>query len=82
MEDTNLVNTSHENSNKSKNAQNDLDNYLKHFGWVQISLVFLVNSAKHILGIQVALPNFSLHQQNYKCDTKPNKTRINLSDQN
>ena len=80
MEDTNLVNTSHENSNKSKNAQNDLDNYLKHFGWVQISLVFLVNSAKHILGIQVALPNFSLHHQDYKCDTSclQNQTRPEL----
>ena len=58
MEDTNLVNTSHENSNKSKNAQNDLDNYLKHFGWVQISLVFVVNSAKHTLGISFLSSKF------------------------
>ena len=41
------------------NAQDKLDDYIKHFGWVQITIILLTISAKTTTGIQAALPLFS-----------------------
>ena len=55
-------------STNSKNPQDQLDDYMKHFGWYQIIIILLTISAKSTTGIQATLPMFSIHKQDFKCD--------------
>jgi len=72
------ANSYSETSSTTKNPQDQLDDYMKHFGWYQIVIILLTISAKSTTGIQATLPLFSVHKQDFKCDVG-NVTGINES---